>query len=236
MLSPFDLTLAILIMASGCAFQAAVGIGMALLVVPLLALVDTQLVPGPMLFAGTALTALTAYRDRAALETAKLKLALAGLALGTVMGAVALRIFNGPNLPKLLGALVLLAVLVSVVGRKFQPTKRLLLVGSIASGIMGTMVGIHGPPLALVFQNAEASQTRAMLGAFFTVGYMLAVVSLAVVGLFDAQKLLLGFALLPGAVIGYLAAPAVSQFIDSSVLRVGILAVSSISAVSLLLR
>ena len=42
-------------MAAGCAVQAAVGIGLALLVVPLLALVDPGFVPGPMLLAGTSL-------------------------------------------------------------------------------------------------------------------------------------------------------------------------------------
>ena len=40
-------------------------LGLALLVVPFLALIDTGFIPGPMLFAGIALTAATAYRDRA---------------------------------------------------------------------------------------------------------------------------------------------------------------------------
>jgi hypothetical protein len=39
---PGDLAIAILVMATGCVFQAAVGIGMALLVAPLLAVINTE--------------------------------------------------------------------------------------------------------------------------------------------------------------------------------------------------
>src|SRR5207249_11915473 len=56
MLSPLEFVAATLIMAVGSAFQAAVGLGLALLVVPFLALIDTRFIPGPMLFAGIALT------------------------------------------------------------------------------------------------------------------------------------------------------------------------------------
>jgi hypothetical protein len=56
---------------------------------------------------------------------------------------------------------------------------------------------------------------RAMLGAFFIVGYNTSVVSLAVAGLFGSAELLLGVALIPGAVIGYLVAPAIAPFINA---------------------
>jgi uncharacterized membrane protein YfcA len=230
------IVLAILVMALGSAVQAAVGIGMALVVVPILALIDTQFIPGPMLFAGIALAAATAYRDRVAVDRVTLNLSFVGLGIGTVVGAVALKVISGPYLPKVFGGLILLAVVISIAGSKLSPTPRILLAGSTASGIMGTMVGIHGPAMALVFQNAEPLQARAILGALFTIAYAISVASLAVVGLFGTQEVMLGLALLPGVVIGYLAAPAISQFVDRAVLRVAILTISSISAVSLLFR
>jgi len=49
---------------------------------------------------------------------------------------------------------------------------------------MGMMVGIHGPPMALVLQHAWPEQAHAMLGAFFFVAYVGSVVALAVLGLF----------------------------------------------------
>jgi len=234
--SPLEVAVATLIMAVGSAFQAAVGLGLALLVVPFLALIDTRFIPGPMLFAGIALTAATAYRDRGEIDRAILGLSFIGLAIGTGIGAVALKLVARAYLPKLFGALILLAVLVSVASPKFAATPRALLAGATVSGIMGTMVGVHGPAIALVLQNREPAQVRATLGAFFAVGYVMAVASLAVVGLFGWDELVLGTALLPGVGIGYLVAPAISKFINTTILRIAILVVSSVSAVGLLFR
>jgi uncharacterized membrane protein YfcA len=234
--SPLELAAATLIMAVGSAFQAAVGLGLALLVVPLLALIDTSFVPGPMLFAGIALAAATAYRDRGEIDRATLRLSLIGLAIGTGIGAVLLKLVARAFLPKLFGSLILLAVLISAASPRFAVTPRVLLAGSAGSGVMGTMVGVHGPAIALVLQDREPAQVRAMLGAFFAVGYAMAVALLAVFGIFGRHELALGMALLPGVGIGYLVAPAISKFIDTGVLRIAILIVSAVSAVALLLR
>lgn len=233
---PLEIAVAGLIMAIGCSFQAAFGIGMALFVVPTLALIDTRFVPGPILFAGIALAAATAYRDRAVINHAILNLSFVGLGIGTAVGAIALQFFSGPYLPKIFGALILLATLISIAGAKVSPKPRMLLVGAIASGIMGTMVGIHGPAISLVFQNERLKETRAVLGAFFTVGYAIAVVSLALVGHFGFQEMLLGFGLLPSVAIGYFAAPTISKIINQAVLRAAILIVSSISGILMLFR
>jgi uncharacterized protein len=233
---PLEIAVASLVMAVGCSFQAAFGIGMALIVVPALALIDTRFVPGPILFAGMALAAATAYRDRAAINYATLNLSLLGLGIGTAAGAFALQYFAGPYLPKVFGALILLAAVMSAAGARFSPRPKMLLAGSIASGIMGTMVGIHGPAIALVFQNEKLKQTRAILGAFFLVGYAIAVISLALVGLFGFREVVLGLGLLPGVAIGYFAAPTISQFINQALLRAAILTVSSISGILMLFR
>ena len=74
------------------------------------------------------------------------------------------------------------------------------------------------------------------LGAFFAVGYVMAVALLAVLGLFGRHELVLGSALLPGVCLGYVVAPAISKFIDTRVLRIIILGISSVSAVALLFR
>jgi uncharacterized membrane protein YfcA len=234
--SPLEFGVAMLIMAVGSAFQAAVGLGLALVVVPFLALIDTGFIPGPMLFAGIALTAATAYRDRAEIDRATLSSSLVGLAIGTSIGAVALKLVPRAYLPQLFGALILVAVLVSLAAPRFAATRRALLAGAMVSGIMGTMVGVHGPAIALVLQNSEPAQFRATLGAFFAVGYIMAVALLAAVGLFGRHELVLGLALLPGVALGYLVAPAISKFINTTLLRIAILTVSAVSAVLLLLR
>ena len=70
------LVLATLVMAIGAALQAAVGLGLALFVVPLLALIDVRLIPGPVLLASVALAVMMAYRGRAAINRRELTLPL----------------------------------------------------------------------------------------------------------------------------------------------------------------
>jgi uncharacterized membrane protein YfcA len=223
-------------MAIGSAFQASVGIGLALFVVPVLAIVDQSFIPGPMLLAGVMLALLTAYRERTAIDVPALRGSLSGLAIGTVVGALTLKFASGPNLDKAFGGLVLLAVLLSVSGYKFNATPRSLMFAGGAAGVMGAMVGIHGPPISLVFQNTEPRVARAMLGAFFSIAYLGAVAALAGFGLFGIPHLVRAGILMPGVAIGVVAAPLLARHIDAKRLRLIILCIAASSGVTLLVR
>lgn len=224
------------IMSIASALQASVGIGLALLAVPLLALLDPRLVPGPMLLAGSLLALACAYRERHAVDAKSFGLSLLGLATGTLFGAVGLRAISTGHINKVFAIVVLLAVATSVSGLRVRPTRSALFTGGGVAGVMGTMAGIHGPPIALVFQNARPEQARAMLGAFFFVAYVGSVVALAAFGLFGILQLKLAAALLPGVVAGLLVAPRLAAFISPVRLRMAILSIAASSALLLLLR
>jgi hypothetical protein len=83
---PLAAALAIAIMAIGSAFQASVGIGLALFVVPLLALVDQSFIPGPMLLAGVILALMTAYRERKAIDVRRCAIRSRDLWSGLLLG------------------------------------------------------------------------------------------------------------------------------------------------------
>jgi uncharacterized membrane protein YfcA len=235
-LSVTMLILATLVMAIGAALQAAVGLGLALFVVPLLALIDVRLIPGPMLLASVALAAMMAHRERSAIDRRELVLSLIGLCIGTVVGACCLSLVTPASLTRLFAVLILVAVLISLLAKDVRISPGALLAGGGAAGVMGTMVGIHGPPIALVFQNAEPAQARAMLGAFFAVGYTMSVVALAAVGQFGWREFALGLLLLPGVGFGYIIAPLFARFLDRRRLRIAILTIAGTSAVALLVR
>lgn len=224
------------VMAAACAMQAAVGIGMALFAVPLLVLIDPQFVPGPMLLAGVLVPLSAAWREWHAVDTRGIAPALLGLAAGTLVGALALSVLNPAYLGKVFGALVLLAVAISLSGIRLNPTRPALIAGSGAAGIMGTMVGIHGPPVALVFQNAQPAVARAMMGTIFVPAYLISVAALAAFGLFGISELRLTVVLLPGTVAGILAAPLLMRHVNARRLRIAILAISATSALVLLLK
>jgi len=228
--------IAISAMAFGCAFQAALGLGFALLAAPVLALLDPAFVPGPMLLAGTVLAALTAYGERDAIDRRMLMTCLIGLAAGTVVGALALQAAQGMNLQRLFGVMILLAVGVSLMGGTVAAKGRGLLAAAGISGIMGTMAGLHGPAISLAFQNAEPRVARAMLGAYFTVAYLTAVAALALVGAFGAPEMGRTLVLLPGVAIGLALAPLTRRYVNRDRLRVAILTIAAVSGLILVVK
>jgi uncharacterized protein len=235
-LSLTTILVAIGTMALGCAFQAALGLGLALLVVPVLALVDPGFIPGPMLLAGSVLAAMTAYGERDAIDRKMLGTSLVGLAGGTLVGAIALHYATGPSVQRVFGGAVLVAVIVSVMGVSVAANARSLIVGGGAAGVMGTMVGIHGPAISLVFQNAEPKVARAMLSAFFAVAYLGSVSALAVFGLFGPPQIGRTVILLPGVAIGLALAPIARRFINRGRLRIAILGIAAVSGILLVLK
>ncbi len=235
-LSPLTIAAALAVVTAASAIQATVGMGMALIGVPLLALVDPRFIPGPMLLGGLVQTVASAYRARHHLETQNLRWSLVGLGAGTLMGAAILDHFNGPSMPRLFGALVLTAVAISASGIRVAPTRRAFLVAGTASGIMGTMVGIHGPPIGIVLQNAKPDTIRAMLSAFFTMAGIGAVIALVSVGLFGMEQLIMAAILAPGVAAGFFIAPLFGRFAVGRVMRISILLVSAAGGLMLLLR
>jgi uncharacterized protein len=226
-----------LIMMIGAVLQASVGFGIALVVVPLLTLMNPSFVPGPMLFASLFLALIMAFRGWGAMDKRKLYQALSGLFLGTGIAALGLMVISTEQLPKLFGVLILIAAAISGSGIHIPLTKINLISAGLASGIMGTVAGIHGPPLALLFQRQAGGTVRATLAILFVIGYSAALLALSLVGRLGPQEIKVGFLLTPGVVGGYLAARFISPRLDRGLwLRTAILTIASLSAMVLILK
>jgi uncharacterized membrane protein YfcA len=109
----------------------------------------------------------------------------------------------------------------------------LALAGAL-SGLGGTTSGIGGPPMGIAFRNSGGPAIRSTLAAFFVVGALLSLASLAVVGEVTAPRLLAGVALVPFVGVGYLASGWLRPRVRPHVLRRAVLALSGTSAVVLL--
>jgi uncharacterized membrane protein YfcA len=234
-LSP-SVALATLIIAMGSALQAATGMGMALFAAPLLALIDAAYVPGPTLCAVMLLSAAVAWRERGVLDCRLLLTALFGLAIGCGVAVGVLEMLAGMNLARLFAVMILAAVALSLLGARIPVGTVSLLFGGAASGLLGTMSGAHGPPIALVLQHESPARLRATLCAFFTAGCAVSLLALGVGGLFGVAQLELGVALLPGVAVGFALAPLLSRRLDRRHARTSVLAISALSALALLLR
>ncbi|MGD9869202.1 MAG: sulfite exporter TauE/SafE family protein [Hyphomicrobiales bacterium] len=231
-----ELIVAAGILAAGAAVQAGIGFGIALVSVPFLALLNPALVPGPLIVAALALSCMTSWRDRRWIHRPEWATITAGVLAGTAAGVGVLLSVPAQYLPVLFGVMILLAVLITALNPSFAIDVRSLLITGSLAGLIGTCVGIHGPPVALLYQGQPPDRVRAMLSAFFLVAYPIALAGLALSGFFGWSQLLAGLATLPGIALGYALGPYLARHVDARRLRALILSISAVSGLLLIVR
>lgn len=234
-----DLTLvhfaaATLTVTLGAVLQAATGLGAGLLVVPLLALINAKLIPGPVIFASLALSSLMAYRGRRHIRFAGLGSLLAGLTAGSTIGVLSLSAIPLDRAGLAFGLLVLFAVVVSVIGFRIRTTVWNLLVAGALSGFMGATAAIGAPVLALMYQHEEGNALRATLGFLYFVSSIGMLIFLHAGDRFGVGELQLGLCLIPGFMLGYTLAGPIASRLDGQYSRLTVLGLSTISSLVLI--
>jgi uncharacterized membrane protein YfcA len=230
------IVLANLTVAGGAAAQAAIGMGLNLFAVPLLALIDPVYVPGAVLFHSLLVSVLASYRLRGNINHGELGVSVAGLLIGTVLAAAALTRVDTQALPQIFGALVLAAVAIAAAGVSLHITRPRILTASTVAGVMGTVAGVHGPPIALLYQRESPARIRSALLPFFVFANALSLIALALIGMFGWTELRASLMLLPGLVAGFLVSPWLVRIMSARVIRACILAISAISGLALLVK
>lgn len=151
----FDFIVAGFVIVIGSTLQASTGFGAGLIVVPLLALIDLEFVPGPVIFASLGLSALMTVVGRDAINRVHLRTVTIGL-IG--------------------GMLILVAVLLTALGLKLQFTTSNSLIAGAVSGFMGMTAAVGAPILARLYQYEKGNTLRATLAflyLFSSVGMLL---------------------------------------------------------------
>jgi len=228
--------LASAIVATGAALQGSAGFGFALLSSPILAFVDPGLVPGPLIIAVTLLLALTAWRERSAVDLKGLGWVLGGRLPGTVLGAFALRGLSERALTTALGVLVLLAVGISLRSVRLERKPPLLLLAGLVSGLMGTTAALGGPAVAVLYQHERGALVRSTLATYFLIGAGMSMVALTLVGRLGRHELLLALGLLPGIALGFLASRWTSRWLDQGYTRLAVLVIAALAGLTSVLH
>ncbi|MBW2268344.1 MAG: sulfite exporter TauE/SafE family protein [Deltaproteobacteria bacterium] len=223
-------------MAVACTVQGSLGFGSALLAAPLLALIHPAFVPGPILAANVLLTLLVARREWSAIDFAGLKFIIVGRVVGNAVAAAMLIQLSQVFFDGLFGALVLAAVGLSFARPSAGRSPRVLAAAGFASGIMGTLSSIGGPPVALVYPHDDPARFRATLSAHFIFGGSLSLFAVWIVGRYGATELALTGLLLPAALAGFWLSRFGIQRIGTARLRSAVLALSTMAGVGVLLR
>ena len=225
------LLLAGLVVAASCAIHGAVGFGMNLLAVPVLAVLDPVFVPGPAVAAGLVLSVLMVVREPAAIQP-RIGWAVLGLAPGTLAALLVLTVVSSADLAVPIGVLVILAVLMSAVRLDLRPTRLALVVAGTASGFLATAAAIGGPPLALLYARASGAQLRSNLSAFFVVTAATSLGALLLAGRFGADEWRATAVFLPSVVLGFLASGPLRHVVDRGQTRPAVLTLSALAGVA----
>ncbi|HHM05838.1 MAG TPA: sulfite exporter TauE/SafE family protein [Gammaproteobacteria bacterium] len=234
--SILDFFLSLLVITLSAVVQAATGLGAGLLIVPLLALIHFDLVPGPVIFGSLALTALMSYRGRRDIRYAGMSALLPGLVAGMIVGALTVSYVPPASLGLVFGMLIILAVVLSARGLRVAFKPSVLVAAGVLSGFMGTTAAVGAPILALLYQHEEGKTLRATLAFLYLLSSVLMLLMLHLVGYFSSDHMVLGVYLMPGFVLGYVLAQRLTRQLDSGYTRPAVLMVSVVSALVLILK
>lgn len=231
----FDLVLAAVAIALGAIVQSISGVGGGFIMVPLLAMIDVNYLPGPMIFATLSLSTLMAWRERAEIDQRNVWWIALATVPGAGLGAWLLTRVPSDQLGIIFGSMILAAILISTLGLKPALNRATALVAGLVAGTMGASSGIGAPAIAVLYQDKTGPSIRATLALIYTLCSVLIVVMLAAFGQFDLQGLQTGFLLMPGMLMGYLLSrPLAVRFGQGTAARYLVLAVSAVAAVTLI--
>ena len=214
-----DLIIAMLLIFTGSFVQSATGFGLALIASPILIMLSPDYIPSPMIIVGLFLGIVNAFKYRSTISIGGLKHALIGRIPGTFAGAGLLYYIDIAQLSLLLGIVVIVAVMLSLLPVKIQPTPKRLLFAGFLSGLFDTSSGIGGPPMALLLQHQQAHFIRANLSAFFVVSGIMSLLIQIPIGYMSMKHVYLSLPLLPASYLGYLVALLCVNYIPQAIVR-----------------
>lgn len=216
--------------------QATTGMGFALIVAPVLALLAPDLVPVSVLMLMMPLNVYVAWREWGALDRPGATWITVGRFLGTFGGLWLLTTLTSSLLDRLIGAVTILAAIATLIAPSFTPNRRALVAAGVVTGVTETATGIGGPPLALVYQHQGAARLRSTLAVCFLVGQLMSLAMLAWAGRVSASHFEAAIMLVPALAVGALVSRLTHGRVGGRPLRMFVLLFAIVSGIVLLMR
>jgi uncharacterized protein len=234
--SPGALVVAMVVTVIAAIVQGSIGIGFAVLSVPVLALVDPALSPVPQLLLSLPLTVYMAWRERHAIHLKSMAWVLAGRIPGAALGMFLLGIASAKVLDAFIGGVVLAGTLITATDLKVRRTPATELIAGTVAGVTGLVSAIGGPPLALLYRNDKGEVLRANLAAIFTIGLLISIAGRALVNQISRSDIILSILLFPPLVIGIYFSRGLIKYFEGPALKISVLVLSALAAIGLILR
>ena len=216
--------------------QTTTGMGFGLTAAPLLAMIDTRMVPVPILVLGMVTAIIAASKERQIARFDEAGWGLAGRFAGMIIALGLLVLWPDRSSFALMFSVgILLAIAMSIAGLRFELSRRSLLAMGTLSGLMGTITSVGAPPMALIYQNVRAEHARATLNTFFAAGAAISFLGLLVIGRVTMSDVILVAFLAPVMLATTYFAPRLNASVARRY-RPVVLSLSAIAAVNLLFR
>ncbi|MFV0526879.1 MAG: TSUP family transporter [Acidimicrobiales bacterium] len=217
-------------------FQSAIGFGSGLIAIPLVAQVAPEAVPGSLVVATFALNVAVLIREREAVDVGPLRPAALGAVAGTSVAAALLGTLSDQALLIVVALCVLAMVGLVASGAQPRRTPTTMLAAGAGAGFASTAAGIPGPPIALVYTDADGARVRGSLAAFFLLTGTFTLIGLRLTGRLDGWSIRTGILLMPAVLLGFVLGKRAIPLVDRGLTRPAILVVSAVSAGLLLVR
>ncbi|WP_167133543.1 sulfite exporter TauE/SafE family protein [Paramicrobacterium chengjingii] len=219
----------------GAFLQGTVGVGFAMLVAPIAALVEPSLVPVAILIWMLPLNALVAWRERRHIDLRGAGWITVARVLATPLGIWLLLLIPENHLGYLIGGTTILAALVSFAAPSFTPRPAAFLAAGAVTALSETATGVGGPPLALVYQHRPAAELRATVALCFLIGEVISLIALALGGQFGGSGTNLALWLLPAVIVGVWTSSVTHKRVGGAALRYGILLFALASGIAVII-
>lgn len=231
-----DILLANFFLLLGASLQGVAGYGIGTLSAPLLFLISPLFIPGTLVLNAVVLTVMMLARNRAGISFREVKYAIGGNVFGTTLAGATFLVITSDAFDIAFGVLIIFGVLLSVAGLRPKLTPRNSVIAGAASGYMGTLVAVGGPPIALIYQNEKGPLVRANMSAFFLFSSCASIVALIFAGQIGMLELKLFAVTFPGVLLGFLISALLVRRLPFEAMRPLILGIAAIAGVGALIR
>jgi uncharacterized protein len=218
------------------ALQSWLGFGASFVLIPVLAVVAPEVLPGAIIVAIIPLSATMIVVRRRGLDAAAVGRVTLGRLPGIVIGGALVGAMSQRGLTIAIAGTLLLAVVSMVVGWEIRVTRPREIAAGALSGVTGTAAALGGPPMALLYRGSAGERLRGTLAGVWLVGSVPTLLSLALFGSLTLDQVRFGALLTVPVVLGLIVAARGVARISDAVLRRAVLWWAGAGAVAAIVR
>jgi uncharacterized membrane protein YfcA len=108
--------------------------------------------------------------------------------------------------------------------------------GGFLAGLMGTMAGVGGQILALLFQNHALESIKSSLAFLYTIFSLVMLSVFYIFGEFSQSQMVSGFYMMPGFIIGFFISPIFAKYFNPKYSKTVVLSMATFGALTLIIK